>query len=94
MRAYHSLTSEETLTMLGSGELGIPQEEAEKRLRAFGENALRGKKKGGALRLFFAQFKDFMTILLICAAVVSAVIGSDSYETGLPWEQSAQAAGA
>ena len=28
------------------------------------------------------------------ASVVSAVIGSDSYETGLPWEQSAQAAGA
>ena len=79
MRAYHSLTPEETLTMLGSGELGIPQEEAEKRLRAFGENALRGKKKGGALRLFFAQFKDFMTILLICAAVVSAVI---AYVTG------------
>ena len=74
MRAYHSMTAEETLAALGSGELGISEAEARERLRRCGENALRGKKKGGALMLFFAQFKDFMTILLICAAAVSGVI--------------------
>ena len=28
------------------------------------------KRRAAAIRLFLAQFKDFMTILLICAAVI------------------------
>ena len=79
MRAYHSMTAEEVLAELRTGELGLTQEEAAKRLEAVGENALQDKKKGSVIKLFFAQFKDFMTILLICAAAVSGVI---AYITG------------
>ena len=79
MRAYHAMTAEETLAALGSGECGISEGEAQTRLRRSGENALRGKKRGGAFMLFFAQFKDFMTVLLICAAAVSGVV---AYVTG------------
>ncbi len=74
MRAFHSLEASAVLAALNSGALGISESEAEKRLRQYGENALQSRKKGGTLKLFLAQFKDFMTILLICAAAVSAVI--------------------
>ena len=37
------------------------------------------REKRIVLHLFFAQFKDFMTIMLICAAVISGVM---AYITG------------
>ena len=79
MRAFHSLSAEEALAALQSSPLGISEQEAEERRKRFGVNRLQDKKKGGALRLFLAQFKDFMTILLICAAAISAVV---AYITG------------
>lgn len=53
MRAYHSMTAEEVLAELKTGELGLTQEEAAKRLEAVGENALQDKKKGSVIKLFF-----------------------------------------
>lgn len=79
MPAYHSMTAAQAFASLQSGERGITEEEAKLRLLKYGENALRDKKRGGAVRLFLAQFKDFMTILLICAAVIS---GTVAYFTG------------
>ena len=72
--AYHAMTAEQTLAALGTGEQGLTDAEAAARLAANGANSLPDKAKGGAFRLFLAQFKDVMTILLICAAVVSAVV--------------------
>ncbi|HIY44949.1 MAG TPA: cation-translocating P-type ATPase [Candidatus Borkfalkia excrementipullorum] len=79
MRAYHSLPAEAVLSELQTSELGLGESLAAERLEKFGENTLRTKKRAGALRLFLSQFKDFMTILLICAAAISAVI---AYITG------------
>ena len=75
----HDRSAEEALACLGTTACGLPEEEAARRLLRFGENVLPSKKKGGALRLFFAQFKDFMTVLLLCAAAISAVV---AYVTG------------
>ncbi len=72
--AFHDCTAEEALARLQTAVYGLTEEEAGRRLAACGANALPSKKKGGAVRLFFAQFKDFMTVLLLCAAVISAVI--------------------
>ena len=79
MRAYHSLSADAVLSELQTSELGLGDKQAAERLEKLGENTLRTKKRAGALRLFLAQFKDFMTILLICAAAISAVI---AYITG------------
>ncbi len=54
---------------------GLTEQEAEKRLEAFGYNQLEGKKKKPALLLFFAQFKDFMVLVLIGATIISALLG-------------------
>ena len=65
---------EEVLEALSASEDGLSGEEAKKRLQANGKNALRQRKKKSKLGLFFAQFKDLMTLILIAAAFLSGVL--------------------
>lgn len=53
---------------------GLSRTEAAARLEKYGKNQLEQGKAISPIKLFFAQFKDFMTILLIVAAAVSGVI--------------------
>lgn len=73
MREFYTMTAEKALSALNTGELGLSEQEAEARRKVYGANELRRKKKRGPLRLFLAQFTDFMTVLLICAAAITAV---------------------
>lgn len=82
MRAFYSLPAADVLSALQSSPVGIAEAEAQARLQQQGENALPSRKKGGPLRLFLAQFKDFMTILLLCAAAVSAVVAFLTEDAG------------
>ena len=82
MRAFHSLTASDTLSALQSSPVGLSEAEAQSRLQRLGENALPSRKKGGPFRLFLAQFKDFMTILLLCAAALSAVVAFGAEDAG------------
>ena len=50
---------------------GLKSNEAAKRLGKYGENKLAQKKKGNVVTKFLSQFKDFMVITLIIAAVIS-----------------------
>lgn len=87
MQNYCFAESSATLKKLNTSVNGLTEEEAEKRIKAFGKNVLEQGKKSGIVKLFFSQFKDFMTLLLIAAASVSAVIafiskdGSDLTDT-------------
>ena len=62
---------------------GLTNEEVEKRFQEYGENKLDDKPKDSIIIKFFKQFNDFMIIILILAAIVSAVIekvqGSNDY---------------
>ncbi len=52
---------------------GLSSKEAERRLKEYGKNELRKDgKQSSMLRQFFAQFHDFMILLLIGAAILSA----------------------
>ena len=82
MRAYHSLSAAEVLSALQTSEVGIGEAEAARRLQQYGENALPSRKKGGPFRLFLGQFKDFMTILLLCAAALSAAVAFATGDRG------------
>ena len=64
----------QTLKKLKTSKDGLSVEEAQTRLSENGVNALDSGKSMGLLGLFFSQFKDFMTILLIVAAAVSGLI--------------------
>ena len=52
---------------------GITQEEAKKRLNEFGENKLVEKAKESLIKKFLREICEPMTIVLIIAAIISAV---------------------
>ncbi len=64
----------QTLKTLKTSKEGLSGQEAQSRLKSYGKNELEKGKRTGIVKLFFSQFKDFMTLLLIVAAAVSAVI--------------------
>ncbi|MDE6585190.1 MAG: calcium-translocating P-type ATPase, PMCA-type [Clostridia bacterium] len=53
---------------------GLSLQEASSRLSTYGYNEIERGKSAGIFKLFFSQFKDFMTLLLIAAAAVSGLI--------------------
>lgn len=53
---------------------GLSEEEALKRLEEFGENKLKEREKESVIIKFLSQFNDFMVILLIGAAIFSALV--------------------
>ena len=62
------------LKQLNTDARGLSETEAAKRLEVYGRNELEQGKSSGVFRLFFSQFSDFMTILLIVAAAISGLI--------------------
>jgi Ca2+-transporting ATPase len=54
---------------------GLTKEEAGRRLKEYGFNQLSSKGKKTFFQMFFAQFKSFMIIILLIAAVISGVVG-------------------
>jgi len=54
---------------------GISTEEAAVRLGQYGPNELKEKKKRTPFMMFLDQFRDFMILVLIAAAVISGFIG-------------------
>lgn len=59
---------------------GLSEQEASHRLAEYGKNEIRQKNRKKSLMMrFFAQFQDFMVLLLLGAAVISVVV---SYGNG------------
>lgn len=72
---YYLQTVDETFSNVKSSPTGISQAEADARLEKNGKNKLKEAKKVSMLSRFFDQLKDPMIIILIVAAVISAVTG-------------------
>ena len=53
---------------------GLSSTEAQQRLQKYGPNQLAGKKKEPGWQAFLRQYKDFMQILLLGAAIVNIVV--------------------
>ncbi|MEK7822762.1 MAG: cation-transporting P-type ATPase, partial [Nitrospirota bacterium] len=77
---WHQKNINEVIDELKSSLQGISSEEAVRRLGEYGPNELKEKAKKTLFMMFLGQFKDFMIIVLIAAAVISGFIGelSDS----------------
>lgn len=79
---WHAMSAEQVLGELGTGiHLGLTSEEAARRLEVYGRNELKEKPRPTFLRMVFDQLNNFVTILLIVASLVSAVLG-DYVEAG------------
>ncbi len=74
MRDFYTMSKDDCLKTLNATEYGLNTGDVQARLKEYGENSIKKKKKGGAFRLFFAQFTDVMTVLLICAAAITGVL--------------------
>ena len=53
---------------------GLTEKEVLKRKKKYGENKLDEKKKESILSKFISQFKDFMIIILLISAIISALM--------------------
>ncbi|MEY8762334.1 MULTISPECIES: calcium-translocating P-type ATPase, PMCA-type [Clostridium] len=54
---------------------GLTQVEAERRLKKYGLNTIEKKKGVSPVKIFFSQFNDFITWILIVATVISGFMG-------------------
>ncbi len=73
--AWHRLEVGEAARRLQSSDQGLSREEAAKRLERFGPNELIEKPRKRWWMMLLDQFRDFMIMVLMAAAVISGVIG-------------------
>lgn len=76
---YYKVDKKKVLEELKTDENGLSSSEAKARLQKNGPNKLKEKKNRGILLKFLDQFKNFMLIVLIISAILSAVV---SIKTG------------
>ncbi|NTU68278.1 MAG: cation-translocating P-type ATPase [Chlorobiaceae bacterium] len=74
---WHSLPPEQILTLLDTGPDGLAQDEAERRLAAYGPNLVIGASASGPWKIFFAQFRNVLILMLLAATVLSAILGHE-----------------
>lgn len=73
---WYQKTVEETEKYFGTDrEHGLTAWEHDRRLEKNGPNCLEKKKKNSAVKIFLKQFTDFMVMVLLVAAIVSAALG-------------------
>jgi Ca2+-transporting ATPase len=74
--AWHSLNIEETAAILEADRLrGLTPAQVRERQAQFGANELQEAPRRGFWRMLLDQFDQFLVLILIAAAIVSAVIG-------------------
>lgn len=72
---WHSSSVEEIAKNLKTNiNIGLSDDEAQKRFERYGPNNLKEKKKESIFVKLIKQFNDFMIITLIIAAIISAVV--------------------
>lgn len=71
----YQMKKEDVLKMLGTDENGLTQNQAKENQKKYGKNELAEGKKKNPFMLFLEQYKDFLVIILIIAAIISGVLG-------------------
>jgi Ca2+-transporting ATPase len=69
---WYTMTPEEAAKQLGVDPAkGLTASEAKQRLQKYGPNKLAGKKKEPGWQAFLRQYKDFMQLILLGAAIIN-----------------------
>ncbi|MEQ2457139.1 cation-translocating P-type ATPase [Flavonifractor hominis] len=71
--AYYRKTPQQALEAQQASAGGLADQEARSRLEKYGPNKLSEGKKKSVLQIFLEQFKDLLVVILIVAALISAV---------------------
>jgi len=72
---WHNTDIDTVLNLNNSSKEGLSSLLAEQRLEEYGLNTLEEKKKTPAWVFFLNQFKDFMILILLIAAIISGIMG-------------------
>ncbi|HEY6871576.1 MAG TPA: cation-translocating P-type ATPase [Geobacteraceae bacterium] len=75
MTVWHRKTVAEAVAALHSSPTGLAAAEAEQRLAENGRNELQEQPRQSPFTMFLAQFRDFMIVVLIVAAVIAGIMG-------------------
>ena len=72
---WHSMSVEKVVEALNTDpNYGLKREEALNRIKTYGLNEIKGKKKS-PVEMFLRQFTNFLVIILIIATIISAILG-------------------
>ncbi|MGB9788739.1 MAG: calcium-translocating P-type ATPase, PMCA-type [Dictyoglomus turgidum] len=73
---WYKLTKDEVLKELKvDPEHGLSEEEVRERKKIYGENRIPEKKSKSFLKIFLNQFKEFLTVVLLTATLISFLLG-------------------
>ena len=75
MTDFYQQSTDEVMQKLGVTDQGLSHEDVQERRQEYGFNELEEGKRKSTSEVFFEQFKDFLVIILLIAAVISAFLG-------------------
>ena len=75
MKNYYQLSAEETMKELNGSTEPLTDEQVREHKEKYGPNELVEGKKKTVIQIFLEQYKDFLVIILIIAAIVSGFMG-------------------
>lgn len=75
MKNPYQMKKEAVMEAFGTNENGLTQRQAEENRKKFGRNELVEGKRKNPFVLFLEQYKDFLVIILIIAAIISGILG-------------------
>lgn len=75
--AFYAQSESEVLTELEATSSGLNSDQVNERVSKYGPNKLDDGKKKSLLQKFLEQFKDLMILVLLAAAIISAVVSHD-----------------
>ncbi len=72
---WHILEKDQVLQALGSAVNGLSDDEAQKRISAYGPNEIRKIKHESSVTIFLKQLKEPLIVILLAAAAISFFVG-------------------
>ncbi len=76
MSEFYSKSKDEVMGYFNTSEHGLKAKDLEKLREEYGENELNSKVKKSSFMVFLEQFKDFLVIILLVAALISFISGN------------------
>lgn len=75
MKAYYQMTGEEVMEQVNGSLEPLTEEQIREHQQKYGPNELTEGKKKTTFQIFLEQYKDFLVIILIIAAIASGFMG-------------------